>query len=165
MLRRVTRYRIRRSVAIATSATVPTLCGLVVALLLTVTIDPAWVGLAAGFVSALVMGSHFVSRVRRRTLTVFDDALVVQRDQYRLIVPWQGITAVRLRRHQKLMTVEELVCSGSQVEAVDSRGRASALPHGLEQHPALTRVMVSLYAKDWRQGPLGDKVRDLGIET
>ena len=151
-------------VAISTSATVPTLCGLAVGLLLTLVIDPAWVGLVAGFVFALVLGSQIVSRVRRRTLTVFDDVLVVQRDQYKLIVPWHGIRAVQRRRHQKLMNVEELVCSGGQVEAVDSRGRASSLPQGLEQHPALTRVMVSLYAKDWRQGPIGDKVRGLGIE-
>jgi hypothetical protein len=149
----------------ATSAVAPTLCGLALGLCLTLVIDPAWVGVVVGFVVALVMGSQIMIRVRRRTLTVFDDVLVVQRDQYRLIVPWQGIRAVQRRRHQMLMNVEELVCSGSQVEAVDSRGRASSLPHGLEQHPALTRVMVSLYAKDWSQGPIGERVRGLGIET
>lgn len=118
-----------------------------------------------GILFALAVGSQIVSRVRRRTITVFDDVLVVQRDQYRLVVPWQGIRAIQRRRHQKLMNVEEFVCSGGHVEAVDSRGRASTLPQGLEQHPALTRVMVSIYAKNWRQGPIGDKVRGLGLET
>ena len=161
----MTPYRIRRSVAIASSASVPLLCGAAIAIALTLVIRPLWLCALLGLLFSLVTMTLIVSRVRRRTLTVYDDVLVVQRDQYRLIVPWQGITAVQHRRHQKMMNVEELVCSGCRVEAVDSRGRQSTLPPGLEQHPALTRVMVSLYAKEWRLGPIGDKVRLRGVET
>lgn len=163
-MRCVTQYRIRRSVAVLTTATIPTLWGLTIGFLLAVVLDPAWIGWVVATVLALVMGLQNVRRVRRRTLTVCDDFLVVQRDQYRLIVPWHGISAIQRRRHQKMMSVEELVCLGSRVDAVDSHGRASSLPQGLDQHPALTRVMVSLYVKDWRHGPIGTKLRSLGLE-
>ena len=137
----------------------PVVCGALVALVL----RPVVLGISLALVFALVFGSISVMRVRRRTLTVYDDVLVVQRDKYRLVVPWSGVTAVQSRRHQRLMDVEELVCSDARVEAIDSRGRASALPKGLQGHPALSRVMVSLYSKDWRSGPIGDKVRATGL--
>ena len=144
-------------IAIATSATVPTLYGLVLGLVLALVIDPAWVGVVVGLVVALGLGWQIVRRVRRRALTVLDDVLVAQRDQYRLIVPWQGIKTVQRRRHHWLMNVEELVCSGGSGRSRRFAGQGHSLPNDLDQHPALTRVMVSLYAKDWRQGPIGNK--------
>lgn len=159
----MTQYRIRLSVAIGTSVGVPVLAGVVVGLVVALVGGPAWVAGVAGCAFALAAGWYNVSRVRRRALMVFDDVLVVQRDRYRLVVPWQGVTAVQHRRHQGLLSVEELVCSGGRVEAVDSRGNASVLPEGLDGHPALTRVMVSLYSKRWRHGPIGDKLRALNI--
>lgn len=161
----MTTYRIRRAVAVATSASVPLLCGVVLALALSLTIGPVWVCALLGLVFAVVAITPIVRRVRRRSLTAYDDVLVVQRDQYRLVVPWQGISAVQRRRHQVVMDVEELVCSGGRVVAIDSRGRPSTVPQGLEEHPALTRVMVSLYARDWRLGPIGDRVRSTGIDV
>jgi hypothetical protein len=59
------------------------------------------------------------------------------------------------------MPVEELVCTGARVEPVSSRGESKKPPGRLEEHPALTRVMVSLYDKDWRSGPIGQRVSHL----
>lgn len=148
-----------------TSATVPVVGGLVLGVTVAMIGRSAAEGVVGAVVFALVMGFLNVTRVRRRLLTVRDDALVVQRDQYRLVVPWSGITAIQQRRHQRVMQVEELVCTGGTVEAIDSRGHARPLPGGLADHPALSRVMVSLYARDWRRGPIGEKVRALGIEN
>lgn len=155
----VNQLHIRWPVAIGSSATVPVVSGVLIAVVL----RPVTLGLVVAVAFAVAVGSISVIRVRRRTLTVYDDALVVQRDKYRLVVPWSGVTAVQRRRHQRVMDVEELVCSGARVEAVDSRGRASRLPKGLEAHPALSRVMVSLYSEDWKSGPVGDKVRSAGV--
>lgn len=160
----MTQYRIRLAVAVSTSSAVPALVGVMVGLVVARAGGPPWLAVVIGCVLAVGYGVLTVRQVRRRSLTVTDDALVVQRDKYRLIVPWQGITGVQRRRHQVVMLVEELLCTGASVEAIDSSGRPSALPSGLEAHPALTRVMVSLYAKDWRQGPIGDRVRALGVE-
>jgi hypothetical protein len=157
----VTQLRIRRSVAAASSATLPVLVGLFLAL----EIRPLWAGILVGLALAVVATSVTTRRVRRRTLTVHDDVLVVQRDAYRLVVPWQGVTGVQRRKHQLVMDVEELLCTGASVEAVDSRGRVSRLPRGLSEHPALSRVMVSLFDKDWREGPIGQKVRDVGVDV
>lgn len=64
-----------------------------------------------------------------------------------------------------LSEVEELICSGARVEAIDSRGQASSVPKALRGHRALSRAMVSLYEKDWRSGPIGDTVRAAGVDT
>ncbi|GAB3658218.1 hypothetical protein GCM10027596_14290 [Nocardioides korecus] len=154
----MTQFRIRWPVALGTSLPVPVALGALLGLV----IRPVALGVLEGVVLAAVFGLLGVLRVRRRTLTVHDDVLVVQRDQYRLVVPWASVTGVQRRRHQRVMAVEELVCSGARVEAVDSRGRTSRLPEKLTGHPALTRVMVSLYAEDWRSGPIGERVRAAG---
>ena len=157
----MTQFRIRWPVALGTTLPVPVACSVLLALV----VRPAALGLAAAASCVLVFGLLGVLRVRRRTLTVHDDVLVVQRDQYRLVVPWSGITGVQRRRHQWFVAVEELLCSGARVEAVDSRGRASRLPEKLAGHPALTRVMVTLYAEDWRSTPIGERVRAFGLDA
>ena len=157
----MTQFRIRWPVALGTTLPVPVACSVLLALV----IRPVAVGLVVAAPCVLVLGLLGVLRVRRRTLTVFDDVLVVQRDQYRLVVPWSGITGVQRRRRQRLMAVEELLCSGARVEAVDSRGRASRPPEKLTGHEALTRVMVSVYAEDWRNGPIGERVRAVGVDA
>ncbi|NYJ76408.1 hypothetical protein [Allobranchiibius huperziae] len=157
----VTQLRIRWSVAIASSAPV----AVIGAAFCVLAIPPFGLGLGAAIVFVLLAGSMSVRRVRRRTLTVHPDVLVVQRDQYRLSVPWSRVTAVQSRRHQVVMRVEELVCAGAAVDAVSSSGRPSVLPKRLEGHPALSRVMVSLYSKDWKNGPIGEKVRAAGVHV
>jgi hypothetical protein len=56
-----------------------------------------------------------------------------------------------------------LLVTDASLEPVDSRGRPSTLPHGLSEHPARTRVMVSLYDRHWRQGPMAEHLRRAGI--
>ena len=152
--------RIRRSVAAATSLTVP----VVVCLLLVLLVRPRFVGVTAGLL--FLAGSALTSyaRVRRRTLTLLDEGLLVQRDGYRMFVPWQGVVRVQPRRHQWVLVVEELVVTGARVEPRDSRGRTVALPRRLPTHPGSTRVLLSVYDKHWRTGPIGARLRSLGVE-
>jgi hypothetical protein len=103
-------------------------------------------------------------RVRRRTVTVTAEGLEVQRDKYRLLVPWSAIAKVQRRRHQLVVAVEELVVTGADVVPLDSRGRSTSLDTtSLEGRPAAGRVMVSLYDKQWRQGPIGERLRRNGV--
>ncbi len=157
----MTTYRIRPAVAVTTSATVPLL---VVAawVLLGLAVDSPPTIVVGGLVAVLLFVRN-VLRVRRRSLTVTDEALVVQRDAYRLVVPWSGVRGVQHRTHQVVMRAEELVVSGARVEEVDPRGRPTEVATQLDGHPATTRVMVSLYDRDWREGPIGRRLRDRGL--
>lgn len=123
-----------------------------------------WLGVTIGLIAAVAVFTLNYRRVRRRTLTVTPDGLEVQRDKYRLVLPWSAVSKVQHRRHQRVMTVEELVISNASVAALDHRGRPTTLPHHLmRSHPAPTRVMVSLYDKSWRQGPIGERLRQDGV--
>lgn len=153
------RYRIRRLVAAGTSATVP----LPVLVTATILIQPVTLGITVGLLVAAALFTPSYVRVRRRTLTVTDEGLEVQRDQYRLFVPWRGVRKVQRRRHQVLLAVEELVVTDAHVAALDRRGRTTSVPNRLSNHPAQSRVMVSLYDKQWRRGPIGDRLRLDGV--
>lgn len=102
-------------------------------------------------------------RARRRTLTVLPNGLEVQRDHYRLMIPWDHITAIRRRRHQLFLSVEELVFHDAEVIALDANDRPTKPPKRLQGHPATTRIAVDLYDARWRQGPIGERVRQLGL--
>ena len=92
------------------------------------------------------------------------DGLEVQRDTYRLLVPWPAVAAVQHRRHQLVVAVEELVVKSAEVVPLDHRGRSTSLDTELiAQHPAASRVMVSLYDKQWRRGPIGERLRRDGV--
>lgn len=157
----MTTYRIRPAVAALSCATVPLLVVAAWALLgLAVDSPPT---IAVGVLLGLALFVRNLVRVRRRSLTVSDDGLVVQRDSYRLVVPWAGIRGVRRRTHQLVMRAEELVVTGAQVEAVDPRGRPQDVGSQLDGHPATTRVMISFYDRHWREGPVGRRLRDSGI--
>lgn len=123
-----------------------------------------WLMLAIG---VLVSGGMFLvayRRMRGRTLTVDDDGLTVQRDAYRLVVPWPAVTGVERRRHQRVFDVEELVVSEAQVVALDRRGKGTeVVPDEVGDHPALKRVLVSAYDEDWRDGPIGEHLRSRGV--
>ena len=157
----MTTYRIRVLVAVMTSATLPLLVGAGWVLLGAVFDSPLTA--EVGVLLAVAMFTRNLVRVRRRTLTVTDQGLVVQRDQYRLTVPWSGVQGVQRRNHQRVMRAEELLVEGAQVEALDRRGRPTDVESQLEGHPATTRVMVSLYDRGWRSGPIGDRLRELGV--
>ena len=148
-------YRVRWPWALATSAALPAIIGVLVALL----VRPVWVGSTVG--STLMIASTALSlrRVRRRTLTVTDSGLEVQRDKYAMIVGWNEVVGVRRRRHQLFIPVEELVLSGSELVARSSSGKSTSLPPSLSGHPATRRILVSLYDKGWRHGPVGDHMQ------
>lgn len=157
------RYRLRPAVAVSSCATAPFILFLT-CLMLAGLVGLLWLGAGVGFFVAAALFVLNYRRVRRRTLTVNSDGLEVQRDQYRLIVPWTAISGVQHRRHQRVMAVEELVVTGADVVPLDYRGESTSLPQQLlAGHPAPTRVMVSLYDKDWREGPIGDRLRQDGV--
>ena len=157
----MTTYRIRPLVAVTSSATLPVLVVAAWVLLGLAVDSPPTIG--AGVLVGLALFVRNVVRVRRRSLTVGDDGLVVQRDAYRLVVPWSAVRSVQSRTHQRVMRVEELLVEGAQVEAVDRRGRPTDVAPQLADHPATTRVLVSLYDRDWRDGPIGRELRSLGV--
>ena len=124
----------------------------------------SWLMLTIG---VLISGGMFLvayRRVRARTLTIDDDGLTVQRDAYRLVVPWGAVTGVERRRHQRVFDVEELVVSEARVVALDRRGKETeVVPDEVGDHPALKRVLVSAYDEDWREGPIGEQLRARGV--
>ncbi|WP_459983763.1 hypothetical protein [Nocardioides sp. AN3] len=129
----------------------------------------AWIGasaLAGAVVFALVLLFNVprtYARIRRRTLTVTKAGLDVQRDQYRLHIPWSGVTAVARRRHQLVWKVEELIIGGAEVVALGANGEPTNPPEGLHGHAATTRILLSLYSPNWREEPIGECLRQLGI--
>ena len=123
-----------------------------------------WLMLSSGI---LVSGAMFLvgfRRVRARTLTVDDVGMVVQRDAYRLAVPWGAVTGVERRRHQRVFQVDELLVSEAQVVALDRKGKETkVVPDEVRDHPATKRVLVSAYDEDWRGGPVGEQLRARGV--
>jgi len=154
-------YRIRWPWALATSAGAPVILGVMIALL----IQPVWFGATVGSTFMIAMTALTLRKVRRRTLTVTDSGLEVQRDRYALIVGWDDVARARRRRHQLVVPVEELVLSGSEVVARSSNGKSTSLPPALTGHPATRAILISLYDKGWRRGPIGDHMPDLVNET
>jgi hypothetical protein len=100
-------------------------------------------------------------RIRRRTLTVSDAGLEVQRDEYAMVAGWDQVVGVERSRHPYLIPGDELVLSGSEVIPRGSTGKATTLPASLSGHPATRRIQISLYDKAWRDGPVGAHLRGL----
>ena len=153
----MSRYPLRWVPTLLSTAPVPILLGVAVALLL----RPLALGIAGGVVVAAIITAVRAQRVRRRTLTITEDGLQVQRDSYALDIPWTNITGTRSRRLQGMLPVEELIVTDARIIERDSRGKAAAPSSKLAGSPALTRVQVSLYDKNWRSGPIGERLRDL----
>lgn len=99
--------------------------------------------------------------VRRRFLTVTPAGLEVQRDAYALRARWDQVVGVQRRRHQGLIPVEELLLAAAEVVPRTSTGKVKPPPGSLQGHPATTRVMVSVYDRAWREGPIGDHLSGL----
>lgn len=153
----MTTYRMRWPWAVATSAGVPVIIGVIITLL----IRPVWFGSTVGSTLVIALTALSLRRVRRRTLTVTDSGLEVQRDKYAMIVGWNEVARVQRRRHQLFIPVEELVLSGSELVARSSSGKSTSLPPSLSGHPATRRILMSLYDKGWRHGPVGDHLQGL----
>ena len=153
-----TTYRLRWPVALLQAVPAPALGGLVIALV----VQPPAIGVLLGLALAGSFGSLGLARARRRTLTVTEDGLEVQRDRYALRARWEEVTGIQRRRHQGV-TVDELVLGHPTLVPRTSTGRGQDLPDGLEGHPATTRIQVSLYDRTWRDGPIGEQLRHRGI--
>jgi hypothetical protein len=149
-------YRIRWPWALAASVGAPVIIGVVTALLI-----PGWLGWTAGLTLMVALTALSLRRVRRRTLTVTASGLEVQRDKYAMIVGWNEVVRVQRRRHQLFIPVEELMLSGSKLVARSSSGKSTSLPPSLSGHPATRRILMSLYDKRWRHGPVGDNLQDV----
>lgn len=136
----------------ATSAVLPlVLVGSVLLL-----VHPPVVVLLPWLVLVAALTVRSLVRVRRRTLTVGADGLEVQRDSYAMRVTWDQVVGVRRRLHHGVIPVDELVLSGSVVVPRGSTGKVKAPSSSLSTHPATTRILVSLYDKRWRDGPIGE---------
>lgn len=123
--------------------------------------QPLWPGILLGVALAAGLTTSSLRRVRRRVLTVSPVGLEVQRDGYALRVRWDQVVGVQRRRHQGLIPVEELVLASAEVVPRTSTGKVKAPPASLQGHPATTRIMVSVYDRAWREGPIGDHLGGL----
>lgn len=119
---------------------------------------------------AIIFAAFFLSigirpyrRARRRTMTVGEDGLTVQRDKYRLFVPWSEVDSVSRQRRQLVLVVDELRARESTVIAVDARGQQTRLPRGLDQKPYARRIHLNLYDREWRDGVVGQRLGAMGV--
>ena len=154
----VSTYRLRKPFVLLEAFLVPS----VGAVLLLLTVRPLKLALAAVLV-LLAIGAWGLVRVSRRSLTVTDEGMQLQRDKYRLTAPWDAVEAVHRGRRRGLVKADELILADSWIVAIDHAGRTTALPKGVEGHPAPRRVQVSLYERDWPSGPIGQHLRARGI--
>jgi len=155
----VTTLPARWTIALGTS--VPTALLLLVSL--SVVVKPAAVGVGLGAAFSAVAAGTSIARVRRRSLSVSETGLEVQRDKYVLTAPWSAVVGVAHRRIWGLLAVDELLLAHSHPVGRSSKGRAVAVPRRLPGHPASRRIQVSVYDKAWRQGPIGDHLRASGV--
>ncbi|MGN6637197.1 MAG: hypothetical protein ACTHJ6_17285 [Oryzihumus sp.] len=132
-----TTYPLRWPVALTRAFLVPGLGGVVVASV----VDPWPIGLLLGLALAASFGALALARARHRTLTVTTDGLLLQLDSDALEARWEEVTGIRRRRLGGLLRVEELT--------LGERRRT---------------VPVSLYDKAWRDGRIGDQLRDRRID-
>lgn len=151
-------YRIRWPWAVAASAPLPLILGVMTAVL----IRPMWFAIIVE-IAFIVLGARSVRAVRRRTLTISNAGLQVQRDKYAMLVRWDQVVGVKHRVHQLAIPVDELVLSGSELIARGSNDKPTTLPASLSAHPALKGIHISLYDKAWRDGPVGDHLQGLVI--
>lgn len=149
--------RLRWPIVLASALPGPLFLGAAISLLF----GSVWPGLLI----AAAAGTLLCRRPRRRSLSCTSEGVLVQRDGFQLVAGWQDIAGTRVGRHQGLLPVEELLLSRSEVRPVDSRGRSSRVPHGLQQAGVDRRIQVSFYDKNWRTGQIGDQLRRRGILT
>ena len=152
-------YPLRWPPALLEAFLVPGLGGLLV----TVVVDPWPIGLLLGVALAASFGALRLARARRRTLTVTDEGLLLQRDRYGLSARWEDVTGIQPRRLAGVLPVDELLLTDRELVARTSTGTERELPDGLDEHPASRRVQVSLYDKGWRTGPIGEELRRSGV--
>lgn len=113
--------------------------------------------------AVLAFGARTLRRVSRRTLTVTEDGIRLQRDGYRLEAPWHAIVGVERGRRRGLVRADELALAESTVIALDGSDTTTTPRPALAGHPATRRVQVSLYDRDWAASPLGERLKAQGI--
>ncbi|WP_343986265.1 hypothetical protein [Terrabacter terrae] len=151
-------FRVRKPFALLEAFLAPS----VVAVLSLLLIRPPVRAIPAVLVS-LAFGTWIMLRGSRRALTLTDDGVQVQRDKYRMDVPWHTVVGVDRGRRRGLVRADELILADSRIVALDHRNQTTTLPKGLQGHPATSRVQVSLYDRDWASGPIGEHLRARGI--
>lgn len=122
-------------------------------------------GALLGQVLACSFTAPALARVRGRTLTISDSGLLLQRDKYVLSAPWDSITGVERRKVWGVIPVEELTLSSGELIARGSRGNTAPTPEALAKDPAARRIQISFYDEHWRDGPVGDHLRRLGLDS
>ncbi len=151
-------YRLRKPIALLESFLLPS----VLSVLVFVIVRPFAFALAAVLV-LLAFGAWTLRRVSGRTLTVTEDGIQLQRDNYRLEAPWHAVVGVERGRRRGLVKADELALAESTIIALDRRDNTTTLPQGLAGHPATRRVQVSMYDRDWASSPLGERLKAQGI--
>ena len=121
---------------------------------------PVAVPLAAAL---LAFGLPSLVRASRRSLTVTEDGIQLQRDTYRLDASWDAVVGLERGRRRGLLRADEVLLADSRISAVDYRGRKTTLPQELEGHAATRRVQVNLYDRDWASGPIGEHLKAKGV--
>ena len=151
-------YRLRKPIALLESFLVP----IVMSAVTLVVVRPFAFALPVVLV-LLGFGAWTLRRVSRRTLTVTEDGIRLQRDNYRLETPWHAIVGVERGRRRGLVTADELALAESTIIALDRHDNTTTLPQGLAGHPATRRVQISLYDHDWAASPLGERLKAQGL--
>lgn len=155
---RVCTFRVRKPFVLLEAFLVPS----VLAILLLLLIRPLVLALPAVLV-LLAFGTWTMLRASRRALTLTDDGVQLQRDKYRLDAPWHKVVGVDHGRRRGLVKADELILADSRIIALDHRNQTTTLPKGMQNHPATSRVQVSLYDREWASGPIGERLRARGI--
>lgn len=151
-------YRLRKPIALLESFLLPSVLSVLVLLV----VRPFVFALPVVLV-LLAFGAWTLRRVSRRTLTVTEAGIQLQRDNYRLEAPWHAIVDVERGRRRGLVTADELALAESTIIALDRNDNTTKLPQGLASHPATRRVQVSVYDRDWATSPLGERLKAQGL--
>jgi hypothetical protein len=147
------RYPVRTAAAAWSVLTAP-LAVLLVVWMLGSSAGGAGRGLLVGLLAGgLLFVLHF-RRARRRALTVTDDGVELQYDDYRLVAPWSA-----LRMTQKAgwwgLTHDVLHVDEATVLALDGDGEPTSISKRMTAQKVRTTVRLGDFDRDWRDGPLG----------
>jgi len=153
------RFRPRWKIAVFISSWLPLLGAAFIATF----VRPIDTRLVIAILVLVVSPLPTIRRVRKRSLTVTDDGLELQRDRYALRVPWDAVSGVRRCRLQGVMAVDELQLADSTLIGRNSRGRNQQISPRVRKHAGARCIHISIYDKDWRDGRIGTELRSRGV--
>jgi len=112
---------------------------------------------AAGVASAM----YTVFRLRKSSLAVTDEGLIVDRIKYRLHVRWADFEGVNPEKWMGLVRTEALVFRPGRFEPALSPGfQRRLIARGCDRV-----IRISVYDADWRTGPIGQRLLDTPVDV